>query len=300
MIVWTGCGYSDLKLWLLACRPQTLTMTLVPVAVGTAVAWNETGQVHWLATVVALLGGVLIQAATNLYNDAADFERGNDAGDRLGPPRMVATGVFTAAQVKQMAARLFILAALTGFYLIFVGGWPILILGLLSIISGYGYTGGPKPIAYTPLGELFVMAFFGIGAVCGTYWLACSKISVSSIVAGVAVGAFASAVLLVNNHRDAVSDARVGRRTLSIVLGFRGAQWAYVGLMVLPFVALAVLSALLADVWVLAAFLVAPLSVRVCLRFLREPRGRGLNLSLVETAQAQLVYGTALCVGLIG
>ena len=160
-------------------------------------------------------------------------ERGGDGPDRVGPPRVTAMGLLSAADVKRGAAACFALAALMGLYLIAVGGWPILLLGVLSIAAGWAYTGGPWPIAYTPLGELFVIAFFGVGAVCGTYWLCTGTLGAAALTAGLALGLLAGAVLLVNNFRDVEADARVGRRTLAIMAGPRGTAWIYAGMMLL-------------------------------------------------------------------
>ena len=163
------------------------------------------------AILAALVASALIQLGTNLHNDAADSRRGGDGPDRVGPPR--ATALAAGRAVDPGHGCSFAVAALLGAYLIWVGGWPIFLLGVLSILSGWAYTGGPLPIAYTPLGELFVVAFFGLGAVCGTYWLCTETIAPAAIEAGLAVGCLTGAVLLVNNHRDAEADARVGRRT---------------------------------------------------------------------------------------
>src|SRR5450759_4324105 len=181
----------DLSSWIMAARPRTLSLSATPVAVGTALAWAANSQVHWLAVLAvlaALLGSMFIQLGTNLHNDAVDSERGGDGPDRIGPPRVTASGLLSAGNVKRGAAACFGLAALMGLYLIFVGGWPILLLGVLSILSGWAYTGGPLPIAYTPLGELFVVAFFGVGAECGTYWLSTAHLGTAAIEAGLALG----------------------------------------------------------------------------------------------------------------
>src|SRR5262245_44647383 len=197
--------------WIMAARPRTLTLSTTPVVVGAALAWAAERQVHWLAVLAAFLGAVFIQLGTNIHNDAADFERGGDGPDRIGPPRVTASGLMTANSVNRGAMACFAIAALMGIYLVYVGGWPIFLLGILSIASGWGYTGGPLPIAYTPLGELFCIAFFGLGAVGGTYFLCTEQISLPVLAAGFAIGFLTGAVLLVNNHRDVVSDARVGR-----------------------------------------------------------------------------------------
>src|SRR5665647_2175892 len=145
---------------------------------------------------------MFIQLGTNLHNDATDSERGGDGPDRVGPPRVTASGLLNGSIVKRGAAACFALAALVGLYLVFVGGWPILLLAVLSILSGSAYTRGPLPIAYTPLGELFVVAFFGVGAVCGTYWLCTAYLGSAALEAGLALGLLTGAVLLVNNYRD--------------------------------------------------------------------------------------------------
>ena len=157
--------------WLMAARPRTLSLSVTPVLVGTAMAWAADGEVPWLAVLAALIASAFIQLGTNLHNDAADFERGSDGPDRIGPPRVTATGLLSATTVNRGAFVCFGIAALLGLYLTYVGGWPILLIGILSIAAGWGYTGGPYPIAYTPFGEVFVVAFFGVTAVAGTFFL---------------------------------------------------------------------------------------------------------------------------------
>src|SRR5262245_25427724 len=203
----------------MAARPRTLSLSMTPVVVGTALAWAVERRVHWLAVIAALIASAFIQLGTNLHNDAADSRRGGDGPDRVGPPRATASGLLEGTAVNRAACACFTVAAVMGIYLIWVGGLPIFLLGVLSIVSGWAYTGGPLPIAYSPFGELFVVAFFGLVAVCGTYWLCTGTLGSAAIHAGLAVGCLTGAVLLVNNHRDAEADARVGRRTLAIVTG---------------------------------------------------------------------------------
>ena len=171
---------TKLSFWIMASRPRTLTISATPVIVGTALAWAAQGRVHWLAVLAALIGSMFIQIGTNIHNDAADFERGGDGPDRIGPARVTSSGLLSATTVKRGAYICFAIAALTGAYLVSVGGWPILLLGLLSIAAGWGYTGGPLPIAYTPLGELFCVIFFGLGGVVGTYFLSTRADQLSS------------------------------------------------------------------------------------------------------------------------
>jgi 1,4-dihydroxy-2-naphthoate octaprenyltransferase len=288
-----------LKPWFIAARPRTLGLSVTPVAVGTALAWAAEGRVRWLAVLAALLGSVFIQLGTNLHNDAIDSERGGDGPDRIGPLRATASGLLSGAEVKRGALACYAMAALMGLYLAFVGGWPILVLGCLSILSGWAYTGGPLPIAYTPVGEIFVVAFFGVGAVCGTYWLCTAHLGSAAIEASLALGVLAGAVLLVNNHRDAEADARVGRKTLAIMAGAHITTWIYSGLLLLPFALLPLISHALprGHVWPAAAAL--PLAFLLIYRFMHEPRGRAFNAILVQTVQLQILFGLLLSLGVV-
>ncbi len=281
----------------MAIRPRTLSLSIAPVAVGAAIAWADVGRLRWSTVLVAALAAALIQIGTNLYNDAADHRRGADGPARVGPARVTALGLLAATEVNRAAFLCFVAAAAAGSYLVLLGGWPILTLGLLSIACGFAYSGGPWPIAYTPLGEVFVLVFFGIAAVSGTYWLAVGAIAPSPVVAGVAIGLFAAAVLLVNNHRDRDEDARAGRRTLSIAIGGSATRWLYAVLMLLPFLLVLPLARLLMDTHIWIALIAAPLALVTIARFVREPPGPGFNQILAQTAQTQAVYAALLCLG---
>ncbi len=285
--------------WIMAARPRTLGLSVTPVIVGTALAWATARQIHVLAVLAALIGSMAIQLGTNLHNDAIDSERGGDGPDRVGPPRVTAMGLLSGESVKRGALGCFAVAALMGLYLVNVGGWPILLLGILSIASGWAYTGGPFPIAYTPLGEAFVVAFFGVGAVCGTYWLCVGALAPAALAAGVALGLMSGAVLLVNNYRDAEADARVGRRTLAIVAGPQMSALVYAGLMLLPFALLPPIARGLASGHVWPALAALPFALVLSYRFAREPRGRGFNRILVLTVQTQMLFALLLAAGLV-
>lgn len=288
-----------LRLWWLAVRPLTLTIALVPVVVGSVLAWAEAAAVAWLPFAAALLSAVLIQAGTNLHNDAADFERGTDRAGRVGPPRVTAAGWASPGQVRGAARLAFGLAALGGLYLVRIGGWPILAVGLASIAAGYAYSGGPRPISHTPLGELFVLVFFGLVAVAGSHYLQSGRLAPSALVAGAAVGALAAAVLMVNNYRDLESDTAAGRRTLAALLGRERARVVYDGLLLLPFALLAWLWWLLpARPGVFLAGLALPYCVRLARLMVRIPPGPGLNALLAGTARAQVLFGLLLSIGL--
>jgi 1,4-dihydroxy-2-naphthoate polyprenyltransferase len=290
---------SGLSSWIAAARPRTLSLSIVPVVVGAALAWAVAGKIQWGALLAVLCASVLVQIGTNLYNDAADARRGGDGPDRVGPPRVTAQGLLTAAAVTRAAVACFALTFLVGLYPIYVGGWPILVLVLLAVLSGWVYTGGPWPIAYTPLGEVFVAAFFGLGAVCGTYWVCAAQLDYPALVTGMAIGLFASAVLTVNNHRDAEADTRVGRRTLAIIAGPRLTAWIYTAQILVPFALVVLLDYQLPRGRAWPALLALPLALRLIHQFWNEPRGRGFNRILAQTAQTQAVFGLLLVLGLL-
>lgn len=286
-----------MKYWLLAIRPKTLSLSLVPVIVGIALAWRETQHFHPLAGLASLLGALLIQIGTNLHNDAKDFERGTDTEERLGPPRATAQGWLTVAQVKRGAHLAFGLAFLIGLYLIWHGGWPILTIGLLSLLAGYAYTGGPKPIAYSASGELFVFLFFGLAAVMGSYYLQALSLSLNALITACAIGLQAAAVLLVNNYRDLESDRKAGKLTLANRLGTQGSKRFYAGLMLIPFLLPVLLQRLTAELWLV--WLAFPLALLLVYRFATEQPGPAFNQILARTALLQLIYGLLLSSALL-
>lgn len=284
--------------WLLAIRPKTLGLSLTPVAVGSALACAAGHALHWGAFAAALLAALLIQIATNLHNDAADFERGTDTPGRLGPRRAVAEGWLTAEAVRRAALGCFGAAFLLGGYLAAVGGWPIVAIGLASLAAGWGYTGGPWPVAYSPFGELFVFLFFGLAAVLGSYWLHAGLPGPAAAAAAAALGLLAAAVLTVNNYRDLESDRRAGRRTLAILLGRGHTPYLYATLLLLPYPLLLPLAPA-GTAGGLAAWLTLPLALHLIGRFLREPVGPGFNTLLARTAQLQTLFGLLLAAGLL-
>jgi 1,4-dihydroxy-2-naphthoate octaprenyltransferase len=285
------------RVWWAAARPRTLTIATTPVLVGTALAWAEGAPHGWPAALAALVCALLIQAGTNLHNDAADFERGNDRPERVGPLRVTAAGWARPGEVRAAAIAAFALAFALGIYLVGIGGMPILAIGLASLMAGWAYSGGPKPISYTPFGELFVWMFFGVAAVAGSYLLQAGSVSASALMAGAAVGLPAAAVLMVNNVRDRVGDARVGRRTLAGLLGPRRSLVAYAAMMLAPFIA-PLMQALNGRPGALLAFLSLPMCIGL-IRRLAATDGPALNLLLAGTARAGFVFGLLLAIGVL-
>jgi 1,4-dihydroxy-2-naphthoate octaprenyltransferase len=284
----TQPGPGTVKSWLLASRPKTLPAAASPVIVGTAVAINE-DAFRLGPALAALLAALLIQIGTNLANDLFDFHRGADAGERLGPVRVTQAGLLKPAQVAMGTALTFGLAALVGLYLITVGGWPILVIGLLSIFSGVAYTGGPFPLGYNGLGDLFVFLFFGFAAVCGTYYVQAGAISAAAFWASIPMGALTTNILVVNNLRDIDTDAAVGKKTLAVRLGPQGARAEYILMLGLSYVSpilmwfLQVTTPLVLLAWLSLPWVASPL------RLLLHAKGRVLNKALAETARVALL-----------
>jgi len=284
------------RLWWQAIRPRTLTMALAPVLAGTALGWVEGGQFDPRPFLAALGGALMIQAGTNLHNDVIDALRGGDQPSRQGPPRVTALGWATPGRVRFAALACFGVACLFGLYLIALGGLPILLLGLASLAGGWCYSGGPRPIAYSPYGEIFVIAFFGLGAVAGSAYLQSGTLSASTLGVGLAIGAVAAAVLMANNYRDMEADRLIGRRTLAIQAGQRNSQILYAVMVLAPFVLLAGPTGP-AGGWLTLAAL--PMALGLIRRFVTETQGPAFNQILGATARLQMVVALLLTVGVV-
>lgn len=287
---------SILVTWLLASRPKTLTVSIVPVMVGSSFAYADAHVVLWLPLLAALAAAMLIQVGTNLHNDVSDFERGADGAERIGPARATASGWLVPAAVRRAALACFGLAMLLGVYLVWHGGWPILLLGLGSIAAGWAYTGGPRPIAYSALGELFVWLFFGLGAVMGSYYLQTLRLGWNVLYVASMIGLFAAAVIVVNNYRDLDSDRRIGKNTLAVRLGRQGSRVEYAFLLLAPYLLLLALGHLKGG-WL--PVLTLPWAGFLVLRFWRETPSPAFNRILAQTAQLQLGFGVLLSMGLL-
>lgn len=285
---------TPLQAWFLACRPKTLTVSLSPVIVGSAVAWHETGTLLWLPLLAAAFGAACIQIGTNLFNDVGDFLRGTDTPGRLGPKRATAEGWLTPAAVRAGAWLAFALAFLCGIYLAWHGGWPIIVIGLCSLAAGWAYTGGPKPIAYGPLGELFVFIFFGLVAVGGSYFLQTLAITPTALLAATLVGLHAAAVITVNNYRDHDGDAANGKNTLAVRLGRPATRHLYAAQVLAPYLLLPLLAGLGWPAWL--PLLTLPLAGRLIGRFYRELPGPVFNHILAATAGLQLLFALMLTI----
>jgi 1,4-dihydroxy-2-naphthoate octaprenyltransferase len=267
--------------------------------VGAAVAWRAAGAagVRWGALAAALLGAVFIQVGTNLANDVFDHEKGADTAERLGPTRVTQAGLLTPAEVRRGMMVAFGLAVAAGAYLVAVGGPVIVAIGLASIASGVAYTGGPYPLGYNGLGDVFVFVFFGLVAVCGTAFVATGALPMLAWWAAVPVGALATAVLVVNNVRDRSTDVRAGKRTLVVRFGRAFGVAEYAGLWLLAAGATVGMAAWLRSPWVLLPLVTLPLGARLT-RTVATVEGAPLNATLAATAKALLAFGSLLAAGI--
>jgi 1,4-dihydroxy-2-naphthoate polyprenyltransferase len=289
-------GPGRVKVWLLAARPKTLSAAVVPVMIGTALAAHEPPGITWWVFFCALAGAVLIQVATNLINDVIDFRKGADTVERLGPTRVTQAGLISAESVMQGAWLCLFGAALFGIPLIYRGGWPVIVIGLASIAAAYAYTGGPYPLAYHGMGEIFVMIFFGLVAVGGTFYIHSLQLTPSAILGGVAAGALSTVLLVVNNLRDIETDRRSNKRTLVARFGETFARAEITTFVLVAFVAVTAIAVRRELWWILVTWLAAPLGVLLVLRVLQS-RGAELNRSLAMAGALQWLFGILFVLG---
>jgi 1,4-dihydroxy-2-naphthoate octaprenyltransferase len=286
-----------LRTWLLAARPKTLTAALAPVAVGTGLAFGA-GAGRWPLAISALLGALLIQVGTNLTNDYYDFRKGADTAERLGPVRVTQAGLVAPQTVLAAAALCFAAAGGVGLFLVSAGGWPVVAIGLLSILAGWAYTGGPAPLGYLGLGEVFVLLFFGFVAVGGTVWVQALRLPAATWLAALSVGCTATLLIVVNNLRDVDTDRRAGKHTLAARFGPRFARAEYACVLAVAFLApLAAWAFGQVGAPVLLCLAALPLAWPP-LRLVLTERGAVLNQALGGSARLQLVHGLLLAVGL--
>jgi 1,4-dihydroxy-2-naphthoate octaprenyltransferase len=286
------------SLWLLAARPKTLPASIAPILVGTAVAIHE-GGFHLLTAILALLTALLLQIAANFANDALDFKRGADTAERTGPTRIVSSGYVSPEAVLRATGLMLGLATLSGLYLVWRGGWPFLALGVFALTCAVAYTGGPWPLAYLGLGEVFVFIFFGPIAVTGTAYLQTMELTPLSLAAAIPSGAIAVCILIVNNVRDLEQDRRANKRTVAVRIGDRASRREYVLIqqltLVIPFL-FWVFGWL--NAWSLLTILSWPLFWQLW-RQIGDWQGARLNATLGATGRASLVFSVLFSIALI-
>jgi 1,4-dihydroxy-2-naphthoate octaprenyltransferase len=289
---------SPLHVWLLASRPRTLPAAVAPVAVGTALAFAA-GQFRFGPAAAALLGALLLQIGVNLANDYFDFRAGIDTPDRLGPLRVTQSGLLAPESVKHGMIATFCLAGAVCLYLVAVAGWPVMLVGVLAILSALGYSGGPYPLASHGLADLFVFLFFGLVAVGGTYYVQTLALNARVFWAATPVGLLITAILVVNNLRDIATDGRTGKQTLAVRLGPQGARLEYALLVAAAYaVPAAGWLAGATPFWGLLCFLSFPSALQLIQR-IAGARGAALNPVLGATANLALGFSLLLALGLI-
>lgn len=285
--------------WFLAARPKTLTAALAPVMVATVLARAEGFQVDWFLSLVALLSSFCIQIGTNLVNDAIDFKKGADNAKRIGPKRVTQQGLLSSKQVLFGGYFLFAIAFVFAIPLMVKGGESLVVIVLLSILSGYLYTGGPFPLAYVGLGDLFVILFFGLISTTAIYYVQTLQVNLSALLAGLQVGLLCTVMIVVNNLRDREEDEKVGKKTLAVRLGKRFSRFEVTALVVIPFV--------LGAFWIKLGFIYAGilpfmtviLAYKLVLSVWNKEPGAVYNIYLGFAALLHILFTTLLCVGLL-
>jgi 1,4-dihydroxy-2-naphthoate polyprenyltransferase len=286
------------KAWVHAFRMPTLAASFVPVLVGTALAWRH-GMRKPGAALAALIGAVAIQIGTNLANDLYDFRKGADGPGRTGPPRVLAERWLGVREVRIGMITAFAVATAAGLYLWSVAGWPVVAIGITSIAAGIAYTAGPYALAYIGLGDLAVFLFFGFVAVLGTYYVQAGTLHPEAVLAAIPVGALATAILIVNNVRDADRDRAAGKRTLAVILGRRGARAEFLAMLIAAYsIPIGLWAQGFRTAWILLPFATGSLAMRA-LHVVREREdGPSLNRALMDVARLHALFGLLFAAGI--
>lgn len=286
------------QIWWLAIRPRTLPAAASGVVMGSALAWYD-ASFQWLPALACLLIALLLQISSNVANDVFDFERGADTAERLGPLRVTQAGYLSPAQVKRGLAVILGMAILLGLYLASLRGWTVIWLGAAAIISAIAYTGGPFPLGYHGLGDIFVFIFFGLAAVAGTYFVQVGSVSSAAWWLSVPVGLIVTAILVVNNLRDLENDRKAGKHTMAVRLGEHGAKSEYILLMVGAYLIVPVLVwTKVVPVGAFLTWLSLPIAIHT-LHVVLTQKGRPLNAALAGTGQTALLFSLLFWLGLL-
>ena len=289
---------NPLKVWFLAIRPKTLAAAIAPVMLGTGMAGGD-GVFHIPSAALCLAAALLIQIGTNLANDYFDYKKGADTSERIGPTRVTQAGLVSPLAMRISIILTFGLAAAAAEQLIFRGGWPLLGIAVLSILSGIFYTAGPCPLGYIGLGELFVLIFFGPVAVAGTYYVQSLEINSIIILSGLGPGLLSAAILAVNNLRDIETDRKSGKMTLAARFGDRFAKIEYLTFIILASLVPVLIFLMIRDheeiLWATATALLAVPVIHL----VYTAQGRRLNAALGLTGLLLLIYSLAFAVGWI-
>ena len=289
---------SKTESWILASRPKTLPAAIMPVFVGTSIAIYD-GLFDLSAAIIALVCSLLIQIGTNFINDLYDYLKGSDKKNRVGPVRVLVNGLISVKEMRIGIAIVFGSAFLLGMYLVYLGGWVVFIIGVLSLIAGYSYTAGPFPLAYNGLGDIFVFIFFGFVGTIGTYYVQAHEISMMAVWSSIPVGALVTNILVVNNYRDIEEDRAAGKLTLAVIFGSTFAKMHYLLFMILSYaILLVVYFTFKQSLFVFLPLLTLPLSIKL-IKMIFRITGKELNKTLELTAKLSAIYGLLFAVGII-
>lgn len=291
---------GSLAAWAVALRPPSLLVAVSPVLVGAALAWQRTGHVDVALAMLILAAAVLIQVLTNLQNDVGYTVRNAERSNRVGLPRATANGWLSVAQVRTTIIAVVAVTVILGLLLVQARGITVLLMGLGSIVAALAYMGGPRPIAYTPLGELTVFVFFGLVAVGGTEFVLTGSTTPATWLAASAMGGLASAALALNNHRDIAHDADVGRRTFGVCFGVTASQRLYTWALFAPFALMGALAVALQSLALLIPLVLLPVAWRLRREVSACREGGAFTGLLVRTFKLELLFALLLSFALVG
>jgi len=286
--------------WAVAVRPRTLFVAISPVLVGATLGFERTGAIDLLAALLVLAAALLMQVITNMQNDVGYTVRGGDSsGTRTGLPRATAKGWLSVRHVRTGIVLAALAATVIGLTLVAYRGWPVLAIGVASLLAALAYMGGPRPIAYTPFGELTVFVFFGLVAVNGTDWVLTGSVGTVSLLASVAIGSLAAAALAVNNHRDIAHDRLVGRRTFAASFGPQASIGLFGLLLIAPFALLPWMALVAEGPALLLPLLLLPAALQLRRDFIDCPPGTAFNEVLFRTFRLELWFAALLSAGAV-
>jgi 1,4-dihydroxy-2-naphthoate polyprenyltransferase len=284
--------------WAVATRPRTLLVAISPVLVGATLGFERTGAVDLVAALLVLGAALLMQVISNMQNDVGYTVRGGDSsGTRTGLPRATSNGWLSVRDVRAAIVVAALLAFGMGLALVAYRGWPVLAIGSASLLAALAYMGGPKPIAYTPFGELTVFVFFGLVAVMGTDWVLTDSVGLVSLLASLALGCLAAAALAANNHRDIAHDRLVGRRTFAVSFGADASRALFGALLLGPFLLVPVMALAAHALALLLPLLLLPVALRLRRDFVDCPPGVAYNEVLFRTFRLELWFAALLSAG---
>jgi 1,4-dihydroxy-2-naphthoate polyprenyltransferase len=290
-------AHNKFKTWYLAIRPKTLPAAFMPVAVGSALAYQY-GYFTAIPALVTLLCAFLLQIGSNLANDLFDHLSGADTKERKGPLRLVAAGLIPPRQMKMALGIVFGCTFLLGLYLVKIGGVPILIIGILCIIASIAYTGGPYPLGYNGWGDVMAFVFFGLIGTMGTYYVLALSLTTEALIVSIPVGALITNILIVNNYRDFDTDRKAGKRTTVVLFGRKFARIQYIFLLFCAYTAPIIIWLLYEwSAWILLPFVSFPLAIRL-VAMMNTLEGRELNIALEQSAKHVALFGILFSIGL--